>query len=132
MKTIAYKNPWTGEELKACFVVDKYANNGRMYIGMLTWNEEYSFYEPWCDITVNIPYVGKRKPTECFVDTNNCPQIDEWLVENHIAKYATESCGDSCLRTKYGYSGFCRYPAMVFNMSRINEYLYSEKSEEEE
>ncbi len=120
MKTIAYNNPWDNEEMKACFVTDRYRTGSRIYIGMLTWNEEYSFYEPWWDITVNIPYVGKLKPTECFVDTNNCPKIDEWLVENNFAYYTG----------KYGQSGFCRYPAMVFNMNRINEYLYHEESEE--
>ena len=114
MKTLDYESPWTGEILKACFATDRYVEGNGIYIEMLTYNNEYEFYEPWCDITVNIPYSAKLKENECFVDTNNCEGIDRWLFENGIAKYTGRS----------GSSGFCRYPIMVFDMDKVKEYEY--------
>ena len=40
-----------------------------------------------------------------YVDTNNIPEIDRWLVENGIAE-------DTGVRT---VSGFCTYPLLQFN-----------------
>lgn len=117
MKTLEYASPWTGEIMKACFTTDRYVDGNGIYIGLLTYNDEYEFYEPWCDITVNIPYSAKLKENECFVDTNNCEGIDEWLVENNIAYYTG----------KFGSSGYCRYPIMVFNMNKVKEYAYSDR-----
>ena len=39
-----------------------------------------------------------------FVDTNNLPNIANWLIENGLAKRTSRK----------GYSGFCTYPAMRF------------------
>lgn len=117
-KSIDYVCPWTAEILKARFVVDSYVNGKGTYIGMRTWNDEYDFWEPYCDITVNIPYssVNLKKTenmAECFVDTNNVPDIDNWLVENGLAFYTNKS----------GQSGFCTYPVLCFDMRKVAEYV---------
>ena len=111
MKTLSYKEPWCGETLEVFFVVDSYIEGGRPYIGMKSWNEEYEFWESYCDVTVNIPYScvnlkGNERMVECIVDTNNVPNIDNWLVENGIAFYTKKKV----------HSGFCEYPVLLFDM----------------
>ena len=116
-KSIDYVCPWTSEILKARFVVDSYVNGNGTYIGLRTWNEEYQFWESYCDITVNIPYSGvnlksTERIVECFVDTNNEPELDRWLVESGFAYYTN----------KHGQSGFCTYPVLRFDMRKVAEY----------
>ena len=69
-----------------------------------------SFTELYDVITVNFPESENLAHDTQFVDVNNHPHIEEWLVNNHIA----EPTGQ-CLR-----SGYCRYPAYrFFILSRI-------------
>ena len=55
-------------------------------------------------ISVNL-CSGLQDGQTAYVDTNNVPEIDSWLVKNGIAE-------DTGVRT---VSGFCTYPLMVFN-----------------
>ena len=55
-------------------------------------------------ITVNLPGATFLAQDEQFVDTNNLPGIEKWLIENNIA----EPVGVSA------YSGFCKYPLFRF------------------
>ena len=55
MKPIEITFAFLGEEYKARFWKNNYVNNNNLYIGILTWNEEYKYWEPWGDLTVNIP-----------------------------------------------------------------------------
>ena len=55
-------------------------------------------------ISVNL-CSGLQDGQTAYVDTNNVPEIDSWLVKNDIAE-------DTGVRT---VSGFCTYPLMVFN-----------------
>ena len=48
---------------------------------------------------------GLQDGQMAYVDTNNIPEIDRWLVENGIAE-------DTGVRT---VSGFCTYPLLQFN-----------------
>ena len=117
-KSIDYVCPWTYEILKARFVVDSYVGGNGTYIGMKTWNDEYDFWEHYCDVTVNIPYssvnLEKTENTvECFVDTHNVPDIDNWLVENGLAFYTN----------KRAQSGFLTYPVLRFDMRKVAEYV---------
>lgn len=60
-----------------------------------------------CDydvISVNL-CSGLQDGQMAYVDTNNVPEIDRWLVKNGIAE-------DTGVRT---VSGFCTYPLLQFN-----------------
>lgn len=48
-----------------------------------------------------------------FVDTNNCPWAEKFLIENNIAipTGITET------------SGFCIYPLYIFNLTKLQEEL---------
>lgn len=59
-----------------------------------------------CDydvVSVNL-CSGLQDGQMAYVDTNNIPEIDRWLVENGIAE-------DTGVRT---VSGFCTYPLLQF------------------
>lgn len=64
--------------------------------------------EPWSDITVNIPGHSISDDT-AFIDTNNNPWAEEFLVENGIAK-------PTGLTAR---SGYCIYPLYKFDMSKF-------------
>ena len=65
---------------------------------------------PVATITVNIDDLFvKANAEEAFVDTNNCPGIEQFLIENDIA----EPVGI------YGMSGYCTYPLYRFNIDKI-------------
>lgn len=57
-------------------------------------------------ITINLPESADLPFGTQFIDINNYPWIDEWLIENSIA----EPIG------KIAKSGFCIYPAFKFNL----------------
>ena len=113
MKELILKDPWTGEDMKAMLSTGKYSNNHRMFLSVLTWDNEWEFWEPWCNITVNLP--DKEIPAEnfAFVDTNNAPYIAKWLVDNKFARY-TE---------KVAFSGYCQYPLMEFDMEAVKKHV---------
>lgn len=56
-------------------------------------------------ITINLPESADLPFGTQFVDVNNYPWIDKWLIDNSIAEPAG----------KVAKSGFCIYPAFKFN-----------------
>ena len=103
-KTLTWKE--CGESVSVAFITDAYANNN-LYVGLADCGED--FY-PLLDITVNLDEIC---PSDCaFVDTENNPGIDNWLMTNGIA----EPTGN------WAVSGFCIYPEFRFNMEKVREY----------
>ena len=49
------------------FKLANYAENGNLYVGIITHEEGYP--EPWSDLTVNLSV--PCKPNRAFIDTNN-------------------------------------------------------------
>ena len=62
----------------------------------------YTTYRKTGTLAVLMNYIDGQM---AYVDTNNIPEIDRWLVENGIAE-------DTGVRT---VSGFCTYPLLQFN-----------------
>lgn len=80
-------------------VVDAYCLNNAPYIAIVSASDG-----PIATLTVCLDSNIKLKPTESFVDTNNCP----W-AEDFIAKY------DLGVPTHvYHQSGYCMYPLYDF------------------
>lgn len=66
-------------------------------------------------ITVNLSngfFEGLQDDTHAYIDTNNCPWAEEFLVDNGIAKP---------YKGWYGESGFCTYPMYEFDLDSIYE-----------
>lgn len=85
--------------------VNTYGNNNSLYVGMTT--VEDGFPEPYGDVTVNL--LSSVPPYCAFVDTNNMPELEEFLVKNGIA-------GFTGLMQK---SGYCSYPLYQFNAEKM-------------
>lgn len=105
-------NPYFGNEETVFFETDTYANNKRLYVGLMGFNEEFKYPEPYCDVTVNIPSYPLSSEECAFIDTNNAPFIVELLTRYHCGKFTG----------KYAYSGFCSYPEFRFNMEKLKKY----------
>ena len=105
-QTLEYKT-WFGTTEQVTLTVSTYADNDSLYVGLITQKD--GFPEPYANITVNL---STAVPPYCaFVDINNMPEIEDFLVKNGIA----ESTG---LKQT---SGYCRYPLYVFNEEKLRE-----------
>lgn len=106
------------------FVKAKYQNNGNLAIQVMSEDEEYGGWEPWCSLTVNL---DKKLPeNQAYLDTNNCSrEIIIWLYHNH---YVSD--------VGVGFSGFCSYPLVEFSKAFMEmiaiteEDLYDEDDEQ--
>lgn len=85
--------------------VDVYLDNKSLCVSLTTMED--GIPEPYGNVTVNL---DGTVPNYCaYVDTNNMPDIEAFLVENGIA----ESTG--LLKG----SGYCVYPLYLFNPERL-------------
>lgn len=109
---LKFKSPWTDETYEAMIYADHYTENGRLYFGLFTSEDVDSFWEPFCDITVNLfaPITNGK----CgYLDTNNAPFIVKFLLDNNLGK----------LTGRTAQSGFCEYPEFEFDMLEMQRYL---------
>lgn len=112
---LVYTNPWKREEtMQVAFALDRYANGNGLYVGMCAIGEE-GYLETWCDVTVNIPGWKILKENEAFVDMPNIydSQFLDWMRENDLI---------SDFSGEYGYSGFCQYPLVQFNLENLQKH----------
>ncbi len=102
-------NAW-GKDHPITFRLNHYADNGNLYVGMVTHEDGYA--EPWSDLTVNLDV---KCAEDCaFIDTNNNgEQILLWLIQNKL--------GD--LTGRMQPSGFCLFPEFKFNMDELMKYV---------
>ena len=87
--------------------VNTYVDNNSLYVGMTT--VEDGFPEPYGDITVNM--LSSVPPYCAFVDTNNMPELEDFLVKNGIAEFTGIE----------QRSGYCSYPLYLFNGEKMRE-----------
>ena len=93
----------TGRTYPVTLGFSKYTNNGTLAV-VLT--EAGAPWGPFATISVNLNEPGLQDETHAFVDTNNNPWVEEFLLDNGIAK-KVEGCD--------AISGFCSYPLYEFN-----------------
>lgn len=104
-KTINYKN--YGKIHPLSIRIGFYYDNS---LAVFTDTYENGYAEPWGNITVCLS--EKLEPNCAFIDINNCPDIDDWLIENKIAEFTG--------RTKK--SGFVTYPEFRFDPEVLKEF----------
>lgn len=99
-----------GKEHPMTFEVDRYLDNGNLYVGLITHEEGYP--EPWQNLTVNL---GVKCEENCaFIDTNNNGnEILHWLIDNGLGEvtHALKS------------NGYWVYPEFKFNMETLMKYV---------
>lgn len=71
----------------------------------------FSSLELFAVITINLPESADLPFGTQFIDVNNHPWVDGWLIDNSIA----EPIG------KFAKCGFCIYPAFKFNLQESGE-----------
>lgn len=107
-------NMW-GKDHALQFVKRQYMN-GNLAVQVMSEDEEYGGWEPWCSLTVNLPGCSLDE-NEAFLDTNNCSrEIINWIFENNYAKIV----GDRM-------SGFCTYPLVEFSKTFMELILIEPK-----
>ena len=101
-----YQSKWgTVENLE--LHINSYADNQSLFMELINMDGEYP--EPYGNITVNL---GGDIPDYCaFVDTNNMPEMEQFIVENELGIF-TELARPS---------GFCTYPLYWFNPDKLRE-----------
>lgn len=103
------KNPWSGKSMKVALHTSRYVDGERLYLGIDCYDSE-EYWEPWSDLTVNLPEEPISGDNCGFVDTNNNPGIEQFIQDYGFGKPT-------------GYiacSGYCQYPEYRFDMERIN------------
>jgi hypothetical protein len=99
-----------GKDHPISFELANYAENGNLFVGMITHNEGYP--EPWGDLTVNLSV--KCTSNRAYIDTNNNgSEIINWLVQNNLG-YATGRLMNS---------GWCTYTEFEFNMDNLMKHV---------
>ena len=82
---------------------ESYRNNGSLAL-MLTYDDNGETEV----ISVNLNH-ELQSGTNCFLDTNHAPDIEKWILTNHIGISLYTSCR----------SGFCEYPLYFINTSAL-------------
>ena len=104
-----------GKNHPMTFQLANYADNGSLYVGLITNEEGYP--EPWSNLTVNLAESSRCKPNCAYIDTNNNgDSIVDWLETNGFGEFTG----------RVGFSGFCIYPEFEFNMEEILKHLASD------
>lgn len=81
--------------------------NKSLFVGMTTMED--GIPEPYCDVTVNL--LETLPPYCAFVDTNNMPELEDFLVKNKLAEFTG-------LEQR---SGYCTYPLYRFDTERMRK-----------
>lgn len=96
-----------GNPVQVSLTVNRYVNNNSLYVGMTTMEDGWK--EPYGNITVNLP--SSVPPYCAFVDTNNMPELEDFLVQNGIAEFTGLE----------QQSGFVNFPLYLFHADRLRE-----------
>ena len=93
----------TGPTTPVTVYFQRYLQNGTLRVAM---NCAAPPWIPHSVITVNLMDAEHQDETHAYVDINNCPWAEEFLLDNNIAR-KTEVTRKS---------GFCTYPLYEFDL----------------
>ena len=108
-----FENPWNGKTMTGYFTIHKYWYNGRTCVKIRA-KEKLSedFFEPYCDVSVNLPFADLESDNLIFIDVNNAPWLEEFMISNGFGMPTGR------IRT----SGFVNYPLYLCDMKKIHRY----------
>jgi len=98
-----------GSTYEIRFVKANYANNGSLAVLVEDFEPDLEYWEPYCTLTVNLDGYCFGQ-SMAYLDTNNVPDLCEFVIENGWATVIGE-----------GYSGFCTYPLVEFTEEFLGE-----------
>lgn len=89
--------------------LNTYANNDNLYVGLDFFDQEFEYWAPYADVTVN---VGSLPFLESAIDiNNNGSKILSLLLDNDFGELTGRSI----------QSGFCTFPIFRFNANKLKE-----------
>lgn len=108
-----FLNPWNGKPMVGYFTIHKYWYNGRTAV-KISAKEKLSeeFFEPFCDVTVNLPNAELSSDNLVFLDVNNAPWLEQFMIDN----------GFGMPTGRFRTSGFVNYPLYLCDMKKIHRY----------
>ena len=108
-----FLNPWNGKPMVGYFTIHKYWYNGRTCLKIRA-KEKLSeeFFEPFCNVTVNLPNAELSSDNLVFLDVNNAPWLEQFMFDN----------GFGAPTGYFRTSGFVNYPLYLCNMDKIHRY----------
>ena len=108
-----FLNPWNNKPMVGYFTIHKYWYNGRTAIKIRA-KEKLSeeFFEPFCDVTVNLPNAELSSDNLIFLDVNNAPWLEQFMIDN----------GFGMPTGRFRTSGFVNYPLYLCDMKKIHRY----------
>lgn len=98
-----------GDENNVALVLNMYRDNNNLYIGLEEHDEEFDFWDPFCDVTVNVrtlPFLESA----INIEFGGQEKID-FLIQNGFGELT-----DKKLR-----SGFLEFPVFRFNAEKLKE-----------
>lgn len=101
-----------GQTIPVYFNIEEYVNSSSLALELID-DSNPKCHEPYAGVTVCLPASNllENKATDAYIDTNNFPKVEDFLIKNNIAK----PLGYSAM------SGFCVYPAYRFNLEVIKD-----------
>ncbi len=103
-KSLIYHSEYTGEN-EVELDIQMYANNGRIFIGLISNEDGYP--EPFANVTVNI---DAPAPHYCgYLDTSNLSNVEEFVTKNGLGEFTGFM----------GRSGYCEYPLYLFDAEKL-------------
>lgn len=98
-----------GDDNNVRLVLNMYRDNDNLFVGLEEHDNEFDFWSPYCDVTVNI---SKLPFLESAINVNLGGQEKiTFLIKN----------GFGALTDKILSSGFCQYPVFRFNAEKLKE-----------
>ena len=81
-----YRLRYLNDIIEVCVGYDTYSNNNSLAVLLLSRLEDKCMYnEVFGVITVNLESSTYLPADEQYVDVNNYPQIENWLIDNNLA-----------------------------------------------
>ena len=108
-----FLNPWNGKPMVGYFTIHKYWYNGRTCLKIRA-KEKLSeeFFEPFCNVTVNLPNAELSSENLVFLYFNNAPWLEQFMIDN----------GFGMPTGRFRTSGFVNYPLYLCDMKKIHRY----------
>lgn len=110
IKTLGFDWEFGHEELS--LQVSSYANNGCLYVGLYNKGEEG--FEPFGDLTVNLPMSSMIPPesNEAYISGSFSREKLQFIKKHELGVLLPEE----------GFSGYCTYAKVAFDMERLREF----------
>ena len=114
-KLFSFPDPWKKNKTLVGFFKFShywYKHNTAVQIFAKEKDSEEDFFEPYCFVSVNLVQVNPQSDSCIFVDTNNCPWLEDFL----------QSKGFGLPTGRFATSGYCNYPEYLLNIKLMKEY----------